>query len=330
MLQYLIILLDDTSVAYCHAENPTNVRRLIPLETLQKAIHYAMRENLAVQFVLPEYELPAMYYELMNTIDHVIIRSANGASVTTKYPTREITVANSINQLYMDGDASYVLRMSIREVIKYRQEIASMLGHVHRLNLCYTDIDTFTDADTNDYQATLSLWKKQLISYYNQGVNAQLNVLTDRLYYSEMNNCEAGVKNITIAPNGSFYICPAFYYEEIKGSDNKMSHSNPQHDFSVGGLNQGLQIQNNQLLQLDHAPICRICDAFHCHRCVWLNQKQTLEANTPGHEQCLVAHIERNTTRDLSLELQRMGINSIVDIPEIKYLDPFEEANNWK
>lgn len=330
MLQYLIILLDDTSVAYCHAENPTNVRRLIPLETLQKAIHYAMRENLAVQFVLPEYELPAMYYELMNTIDHVIIRSAKGGSVTTKYPTREITVANSINQLSMDGDASYVLRVSIREAIKYRQEIASVLGHVHRLNLCFTDIDTFADADISDYQTALSLWKEQLLSYFKQGVNAQLNVLTDRLFYSEMNNCDAGIKNITIAPNGSFYICPAFYYEEIKGSDNKMSHSHPQHNFSVGDLNQGLLIQNNQLLQLDHAPICRICDAFHCHRCIWLNQKQTFETNTPGHEQCLVAHLERNATRELFLELQHMGINSIVDIPEIKYLDPFDEANNWK
>lgn len=330
MLQYLIILLDDTSVAYCHAENPTDARRLIPLDTLQKAIRYAMRENLAVQFVLPEYELPSMYYELMNSIDHVIIRSVNGVSVTTKYPAREITVANSINQLPLDEDTSYVLRMPIREAIEYRQEIASVLGHVHRLNLCYTDIDTFTDADISDYQTALSLWKERLISCINQGVNVQLNVLTDRLYYSEMNNCEAGIKNITIAPNGFFYLCPAFYYEELKGSDNKMNHSHPQQEFNVGSLEQGLQIQNRQLLQLDHAPICRICDAFHCHRCVWLNQKQTYETNTPGHEQCLVAHIERNATRDLFLELQHMGITSVAGIPEINYLDPFEEANNWK
>lgn len=36
MLQYLVILLDDTSVAYCHASNPLTERKLIPLDTLKK------------------------------------------------------------------------------------------------------------------------------------------------------------------------------------------------------------------------------------------------------------------------------------------------------
>ena len=36
MLQYLVILLDDTSVAYCHADNPLKERYLMPIEVLKK------------------------------------------------------------------------------------------------------------------------------------------------------------------------------------------------------------------------------------------------------------------------------------------------------
>lgn len=37
MLQYLVILLDDTSVSFCHYSNPIKERNLIPLDILKKA-----------------------------------------------------------------------------------------------------------------------------------------------------------------------------------------------------------------------------------------------------------------------------------------------------
>ena len=42
-MQYLVILLDDTSVAYCHANNPLTERYLMPIETLRKAILFGMK-----------------------------------------------------------------------------------------------------------------------------------------------------------------------------------------------------------------------------------------------------------------------------------------------
>ena len=73
MLQYLVILLDDTSVAYCHANNPLKERNLIPLDTLKKAILFGMKENLMIQYVYPDYELPEEYNEVIESIDHVKI-----------------------------------------------------------------------------------------------------------------------------------------------------------------------------------------------------------------------------------------------------------------
>ena len=58
MLQYLIVQLCDTSTSYCHYENPKRISQLISLEDLKAGILFAMKENLMIQFVYPDEELP--------------------------------------------------------------------------------------------------------------------------------------------------------------------------------------------------------------------------------------------------------------------------------
>ena len=142
----------------------------------------------------------------------------------------------------------------------------------------------------------------------------ELNILSDRLVLTNMNNCEAGVKHITFAPNGKFYICPGFYFDDENDS--------------IGDLASGINIKNQQLYKLEYAPICRTCDAFQCKRCVYLNRKTTLEVNTPSHEQCVVSHLERNCTKDL-LDKARNAIPELAEkeITEIDYLDPFDKIS---
>ena len=75
MLQYLIILLDDRSTSFCHYDIPNDRnKRLIDLDDLKQGIKYAMMENLMIQFVYPDYELPKQYAEVINSIDHIDIR----------------------------------------------------------------------------------------------------------------------------------------------------------------------------------------------------------------------------------------------------------------
>ena len=153
---------------------------------------------------------------------------------------------------------------------------------------------------------------------YVDGKTPQLNLLTDRMMLKEMNNCGAGDTNITLAPNGKFYVCPAFYYEDEADS--------------IGDLEHGLDIKNKQLYRLDHAPICRHCDAWQCKRCIWLNRKTTLEVNTPSHEQCVLAHLERNASRDLLNNIRKYGtfLPEQEEIKEIDYLDPFDKRDEWQ
>ena len=154
--------------------------------------------------------------------------------------------------------------------------------------------------------------------YFSVGKGVQLNLSETGLMLTEMNNCGAGDSNVTLAPNGKFYFCPAFYYED-EGQ-------------SVGDLKSGLDIKNPQLLRLDHAPICRKCDAYQCRRCIWMNKRLTLDANTPSHQQCVVAHLERNASRYLQMKLNGAGIRlaNSQSIEELTELDPFNIVNRWK
>ena len=313
-LQYLVVLLDDTSMAYCHAENPLKERRLMPLDTLRKAILFGMKQNLMIQFVYPDYELPAEYNELIETIDHVKIG-------------REVEIFNSVPQR-IEGD-NVVLRLSVTEFVEHQYDIATLLPQAKRLNICLIDIENFKDEQIEDYKRALATLNAVLLNLYKSVKQPQFNLITDRLQLTEMHNCEAGVGNITIAPNGKFYLCPAFYYDEQMGISNRMNHKTKDASRSVGDLEQGIDIPNKQLLQLDHAPLCRICDAYHCNRCIWLNQKLTWDNNTPSHQQCVISHLERNASRDLQMKMQEVGYKFENEIKEINYLDPFDVKEEW-
>lgn len=311
MLQYLIILLDDTSTSFCHYENTKTNRKLIPIDLLQKGIRFGMMQNLMIQYVYPDYELPEEYIEVIDSIDHSKIKpNIDGA---------DIVVLNGFNSMQIDiVDVPIVLRIGKNDLLGGVDALLELVNKTPRLNIVLIDVDTFTDVDFVEYEKFLATVSKKIERLYVEGKSPQLNILTDRMMLSEMNNCGAGDTSITLAPNGKFYICPAFYYK------NEID--------CIGDLERGLDIKNKQLFRLDHAPICSHCDAFHCKRCIWLNNKTTLQVNTPSHEQCVLAHLERNASRGLLNDIRKYGsfLSELGDIKEIDYLDPFDKRDDWQ
>lgn len=300
MLKYLIILLDDTSVSFCHYNNTRKERRLLPLEKLNEAILFAMKENLTIQMVYPDYVLPQEYLDAIDTIDHSDIVPAGQVG--------DVVVCSWDN---IPNDGVVALRTTRAELFARHGEIADALNHLARINVVITDLEQMSNADFDTYQAVLASLAEKVKALYASGKTPQLNILTDRMMLKAMNNCNAGWESVTLAPDGKFYVCPAFYLEAD--------------GYSVGDLESGLDVKNPLLYRLDHAPICRNCDAYQCRRCAWLNRKTTLEVNTPSHEQCVVAHLERNASRDLLASIRAIGeFLPEINISEINYLDPFD------
>ncbi len=307
MLQYLIILFDDTSASFCHYDNHKQKRRLISLDTLKKAIYWSMKENLMIQYVYPDYDLPSEYISVIESIDHSKIKPCKEDA--------DIWVTESITGI--TSDVPIVWRCKKEELFSSEEAICDVLRNTPRLNIILTGIEYFSDEDFEKYKSLLAGLGQTMEKLYVNGKSPQLNLLTDRMMLSEMNNCGAGNSSITLAPNGKFYVCPAFYDEDETDS--------------IGDLENGLDIKNRQLYRLDHAPICRHCDAWQCKRCIWLNCKTTLEVNTPSHEQCVLAHLERNASRVLLNSLRSQGtfLPDQEEIKEIDYLDPFDKRDEW-
>lgn len=327
MIQYLVVLLNDSSASYCHYQKKKNNGQMISLSDLKDGIKFAMKENLMIQYVLPDFELPEEYKAVMNSIDsHLIVPSS--CLDQNALDAADVIVFDSWEDLKswtIEETSNYVLRTSIEQFFEQHSFLKSVLEKSTRVNVVFTDVERFTDNDAEKYQAILSSLATIVYEEYAKGHYVQFNLLTDRMFLTDMNNCGAGDSSITLAPDGKFYLCPAFYHDGVCDGNEMSQWDVCQKGYAIGSLKDGLDIKNPQLYKLTHAPLCRNCDAYQCKRCIWLNRKMTLEVNTPSHEQCVMAHIERNASRKLLADIRTLGtFLPEQEIKEIDYLDPFD------
>lgn len=316
MLKYAIILLDDESVSFCSYESLESGHSM-PLETLSSSVLWAMKENLEIQFVYPNRELDQHILGLIDSVSHVNVMSTSCPYLDFA----DIIVINSCNDIsstHWKEDGSYIVRLSIKDFTKSIELIELEDIAPNRINFVFKDRYSFIASDIEEYQNALQRFSDYILKKGIEGGKLiQSNVLTDRLFLDSMNNCAAGDESITIAPNGSFYICPAFYFGAMS---------------DCGSVPSSPDIPNQQLLKLEKAPICRHCDAYQCARCVWMNLHSTLEVNTPSQGQCLTSHVERKASSKLLEDLRshKLQIEGIVPrIEPLPYLDPFDNRFNW-
>ena len=327
MLQYLIIQLCDTSTSFCHYNNNNHTPKLISLDDLMSGIKFAMKQNLMIQFLYPDYELPTQYKDVINSIDHNDIVSSTCEDIMLRENADIVVLSDwtAISYYTFNKDSIYVLRTSKKDLFDHYLFLKDTINRVYRLNIVLTDVESFSDSDSKQYNEILSVLADEISNLFNNGDGVQLNVLTDRIVLNKMNNCEAGNHHLTLAPDGKLYVCPAFY------SESQNLHEQYVECYScIGELRSEVNIPNANLYKLEYSPLCRTCDSYHCKRCIWLNKKLTLEVNTPSHEQCVISHLERNNSRKLLDKIRNTNQSlSSISIPEIEYLDPFDNRKEW-
>ena len=313
-MQTLMVIMDSKAPSFCYYETSEKPREKMSDELLKKIVYYGLTENLALNLIMGDEPLTESQREILKWSDYVIYRSPKAAFAADE---KTLDVFDFESDSWTENYAPtehLVVRIRKENLDKLPAWLEEHSLSVSRISLFIKDMDEMSDAELETYHDVL----KRLQGWLPEREEAkplEISILTDRLQLENPNHCDAGVKHVTIAPDGVFYVCPGFYYRE----NNR--------DFVISDIDTVLKshelpIKNKQLYKLDHAPICETCDAWHCKRCVWMNKRSTLEVNTPSRQQCVCAHLERNASRDL---IEPLFIQDMVTIPEIDYLDPFDE-----
>jgi CXXX repeat peptide maturase len=320
-VQRLVFLLDASAPSFCYYDpaGPTpQGPTVMPAEVLARGLEYAAQHGLAATVLHARGPADPDHTRLLAAVAHAAVVPDQYASETPVADTVVVVDAGgppgAADEL-TTALGNVVLRIARACLDDLAPRAIALLGRCERLNLCLLEIGDYTDEDIRRYSEALSEIGTYLIAEYGRGRAVEFSALTDRLLLTRMNNCNAGVSHATLAPDGMFYPCPAFYYAG-EGQ-------------AVGRLESGLQIPNPQLLRADHAPICSRCDAYHCKRCVYLNWRTTDELNTPSRQQCVVSHAEREAARTLLEKLRPIAaFAAVAAMPRLGHDDPFAAIAN--
>jgi CXXX repeat peptide maturase len=286
----------------------------MPLDVLEKSVTFAIKNAIPVNFLCGNTVLPPGYEKLIASVDHVrmvpLARARSGEEAVFIIDGEEDLAR--VHVLERGGLNNVILRVGKSEVPSLPATVEKLLGRFKRLNVILKDPGGFTEQDFSVYADSLEDVRRIVAEEYRKGNFLEISTLSDRVFLTNMNNCNAGTAHLTVAPNGRFYLCPAFYYENEEDG--------------LADLDGAGERKNARLLTLEHAPVCRNCDAWHCKRCVWLNRKLTSELNTPSHQQCVLAHLEREASRKfLEDSGPECGLTDrVTPIPKLDYLDPFD------
>jgi len=321
MFQYVLVILEKGAVPFCHYQNPhfysTREPERMSLAILENVVEIARTNELFVNFLYGKQRLPPEYEKLIETVKHVKIMPL---PLTTVYRDGiAVLDADDCDSLVEQDNVTYgnlILRVEKHNIADLSRLFRLLQGKCMRINIHLVGIEYFTESEIAIYEGELETISRELVKQYEGGKDIEVSLLSDRMLLSAMNNCDAGVKHITVAPDGKCYICPGFYYRDTTS------------DISVS-LQEALAapITNGRLLDIACAPICSRCDAYHCKRCVYLNLKSTGEINTPSGQQCIVAHIEREMSRIMANSLEWLeGFQELPRIACTPFRDPLQKV----
>lgn len=275
----VVVLLSENAVSYCMYSRHEGRRDFISVDHLNRIIAKTKSDGLELQFVYPQEGIPSHYQQLIDTVDHISIVPVGSAV------QGDVIVVDGWNEIEKASaaEACYVFRTTLEDFYENIIELKPLLRLASQLNISFINEMEFGESHKIPYETALLKLKELVLEEFAGGHQIKLNLVTHRLFLDEMSNCDAGWKTITLAPNGKYYICPAFYYDDPNNS--------------CGDLDGKIDLKNPLLYNLSHAPLCKNCNAFHCNRCIFLNKKKTLAVNVPSFEQCNKSQIELDITR---------------------------------
>ncbi|HGD6081870.1 TPA: radical SAM peptide maturase, CXXX-repeat target family [Streptococcus agalactiae] len=316
--KHLYFIMADNCVEYCHYTSNDKSNNYMTSEIISKGIEFC-RKNFYKPVVLhSKSKINNFNFDELAPIERIDLDKSDNILQGTIFDeikvfstSREILDYLNFQENVMDN---CIYNIFGKDVKNMRFDVLNLLKRFNRVNINILDMNK--TLDLNEYSKQLELICDGLTEYYKNNNLKEINVITDILFLDTMDNCNAGVDNFALAPNGKIYICPAFYFNDIN------SFIGDIYDEKLD-----LKTINKKLYMLENSPICNECDAFHCNRCIHLNKKCTNEYNIPGSFQCKKSNLEKNITYKFLEKLTDMKINTdgFNHISKNDYLDPLEK-----
>lgn len=320
MYKQMYFLLTDDAVEYCNYSK-SDSKKMMNENSIIDGLKYAREHFFQPIFIHNNCSKEKIYSSqneelkkelLTSDIIHIRPVSENMKWVNK---SRDIFVfkQNDIKS-WKEELANCILIVEAEDISKMGENVIQLMKNVKRINLKFRYKNAF---DLEAYKYNLNNICNEICSYFINNNAREINILTDRIFLNEMDNCFAGERNFCLAPDGNKYICPAFYY----GNE----------DAIVLDEN-GKCIGRESMVAFEKAFVCQKCDAYQCNRCVFENKRTTNEFNVPGEFQCKKAHIEREMSRMLLDKLKENERCMNKKIDKLKYEEPYdyfkENANN--
>lgn len=309
-LPKMYFLLSDRFVTFCCYDNhdtPEN-GRVMTLDQLRDGLQYCRDNFFTPVFVhgdgsFLDVDFPSLFED--HVIQHILPAELEEAATYIKHPMLVFTHDTlSKHREHLDN-CIYNIQQS--ELAKLSADVIQLFQKADRINVNILNLDAQFDGAC--YLEQLRAIKNYLVAAYKNGeTQKELNVLTDLCYADTWNNCGAGERSFSFAPNGKFYTCPAFYRSAV--------------DWPVGTLSTGMdQLKNARLYRRDFHPICQACDAKQCRDCIYINFTGTKEVNVSPSYQCRKSHLERKVAVELEREVGT-AVPFRNQLEDISYLDP--------
>lgn len=276
--KYLQIILNENAPSYCYYEEYEHSVAMSQ-EIFDKAVEFADTNHM-----IPVYVGDASIY-LSTTLRkkfHIRIDipdryASDPFEMESFIPV--YTIERSLRGPYPYTNAC-ILRISRLDIDKLVAAIKTLASIYQRINIQPFGVRDWNFSDVKAYEAQLL----EIEEYVTQNNNFVSINVWDRSPHRDQNRteCTAGRREFAVLPNGYIYPCAGYYYNGL--------------DY-VGDVENGINVPDANLLDLEKAPTCKTCSVNSCKRCILLNTLTYGFPNIPAAIQCQIEKTKENLNK---------------------------------
>ena len=273
---YLYLLLSDRGPAFCHYTANADSYIVMSQEVFDAGMQYARSHNMIPVYIGNPTELwsKADRHCVHVRIDEYrFLKQLEINEVELRipifHPTSDRTQLGGL-----DGASTCILAIDKTTISELLLTISALSKYYSRINVMKTDVRGWDNIIMSAYKEELKRIEKWR---HQSSVKVDINILPIRGTAGE-SRCAAGISEYTLAPDGNFYICPAYYFDGL---------------FSCGSIADGIINPYKEILSMDKRKKCAMCSNDNCMACTYLDFSRHHMLGATSLQQCSIATAEK-------------------------------------